>query len=124
MAAVTPHEVCQRLNVSPEIGLDASAASKRLARNGPNVLSPKKNQYWKKILRYTFGDFCSILWIGKSPLAIGVLSIDDKLRGYHLLHIVETTGQSTCTIQPRSGYSSVRLFQIVLCIDVLIRVLA
>jgi sodium/potassium-transporting ATPase subunit alpha len=27
-------------------------------------LTPKKSQYWKKILRYVFGDFCSILWVG------------------------------------------------------------
>jgi sodium/potassium-transporting ATPase subunit alpha len=61
--------------VSPEIGLDASAASKRLARNGPNVLSPKKSQYWKKILRYTFGDFCSILWIGEHPFVLYHLTV-------------------------------------------------
>lgn len=62
--SVTPHLVCQRFNVSPDIGLDSPAAAKRLQRNGPNVFAKRKSQYWKKILRYVFGDFCSILWVG------------------------------------------------------------
>jgi hypothetical protein len=55
--SITPLEVCNRFNVSPEIGLDSSAAAKRLARNGPNALSPKKSQLWKKLLRYVFGEY-------------------------------------------------------------------
>ncbi|BGP00420.1 hypothetical protein RTG_02055 [Rhodotorula toruloides ATCC 204091] len=61
---VSPAEVCQRFNVAPELGLDSSAATKRLQRNGKNVLAKRKSDWWKKALRYTFGDFCSILWIG------------------------------------------------------------
>jgi sodium/potassium-transporting ATPase subunit alpha len=56
--------LCNRFNVSVSTGLDASAAKKRLERNGPNTLTQVKSQLWKKLLRYTFGDFCSILWIG------------------------------------------------------------
>ncbi|BGO93948.1 hypothetical protein NBRC10512v2_006268 [Rhodotorula toruloides] len=61
---VSPPEVCQRFNVAPELGLDSSAASKRLQRNGKNVLAKRKSDWWKKVLRYVFGDFCAILWIG------------------------------------------------------------
>jgi sodium/potassium-transporting ATPase subunit alpha len=57
-------EVSQRVSVTPQIGLDSSAASTRLSRDGPNILSSRKSQLWKKILRYIFGDFCSILWVG------------------------------------------------------------
>lgn len=64
--SVSAHDVCQRFNVSPSSGLDGSSAAKRLTRNGPNVLVQRKPQYWKKMLRYLFGDFCSILWVGES----------------------------------------------------------
>ena len=61
---VPAQTLCNRLNVSATAGLDASAAARRLSRNGPNVLVPHKSQMWKKLLRYLFGDFCSILWVG------------------------------------------------------------
>jgi sodium/potassium-transporting ATPase subunit alpha len=57
-------QVCHRFNVSPSAGLDSGAAEKRLKRNGPNRLARKKSDMWKRVLRYLFGDFCSILWIG------------------------------------------------------------
>ncbi|KAK4047193.1 hypothetical protein OIO90_006256 [Microbotryomycetes sp. JL221] len=56
--------VCQRFNVGATEGLTASAAAKRLQRNGKNVLQRRNPQLWKKFLRYLFGDFCSILWVG------------------------------------------------------------
>jgi sodium/potassium-transporting ATPase subunit alpha len=56
--------LCNRLNVSASAGLDGAAAARRLTRNGPNILTPHKPQMWKKLLRYLFGDFCSILWFG------------------------------------------------------------
>lgn len=61
---VEPDALAQRFNVHPDSGLDASAAMRRLERNGKNVLTQKKSQYWKKLFNYTFGGFCSILWIG------------------------------------------------------------
>lgn len=61
---ITPSEIYNRFNVSPSSGLDSGAASRRLDRNGRNILIQRKSQLWKKLLRYTFGDFCSILWIG------------------------------------------------------------
>ena len=57
-------DVCQRLNVSADLGHDASTAARHLARDGPNALGARKSQFWKKMLRYLFGDFCSILWVG------------------------------------------------------------
>lgn len=57
-------QVCHRFNVSPSAGLDSVAAEKRLKRNGLNRLARRKSEMWKKVLRYLFGDFCSILWIG------------------------------------------------------------
>lgn len=61
---VEPDALAQRFNVYPDSGLDTPAATRRLERNGKNVLTQKKNQYWKKLFNYTFGGFCSILWIG------------------------------------------------------------
>ncbi|CCF48450.1 hypothetical protein NDA11_006026 [Ustilago hordei] len=61
---VEPDALAQRFNVHPDSGLDASAAMRRLERNGKNLLTQKKSQYWKKLFNYTFGGFCSILWIG------------------------------------------------------------
>ena len=62
--SISAEAVCNRFNVSLNSGLDTSAAERRLQRNGKNVLTQKKSQYWKKVLRYLFGDFCSILWVG------------------------------------------------------------
>ncbi len=61
---VEPDALAQRFNVHPDSGLDSPAATRRLERNGKNVLTQKKNKYWKKLFNYTFGGFCSILWIG------------------------------------------------------------
>lgn len=61
---LSAHEVAQRLGVSPAVGLDTDAVTKRIKRNGPNILIHKKPQLWKKLFRYVFGDFCSILWVG------------------------------------------------------------
>ncbi|ETS61563.1 p-type atpase [Moesziomyces aphidis] len=61
---VEPEALAQKFNVSTSAGLDGQAATRRLERNGRNVLVQKKNKYWLKLLNYTFGGFCSILWIG------------------------------------------------------------
>ena len=82
--SVTPDEAAQRFNVSPDLGLDSSAAAKRLERNGPNTLTKSKNHYWKKILRYTFGDFCSVLWIGVIIFFISWKPLGDPPQAYNL----------------------------------------
>ena len=77
-------EVCQRLNVSQTLGLDKGAAAKRLQRNGPNKLSKSNPQYWKKLVRYLFGDFCSVLWIGVIIFFISWKPLGDPPQPYNL----------------------------------------
>lgn len=45
-------------------GLSPAEASARLARNGKNELPHISPNYVTKILKYIFGGFCSILWVG------------------------------------------------------------
>ncbi|KAL7932569.1 hypothetical protein V8C35DRAFT_307459 [Trichoderma chlorosporum] len=57
-------QLCQQLNVSHDAGLSESSAALRLQRDGKNTLPHPKTNYWKKILSYVFGGFCSVLWVG------------------------------------------------------------
>ncbi|PWN31554.1 K, P-type ATPase [Meira miltonrushii] len=77
-------EVCQRFNVNSALGLDQEAAKRRLERNGKNVFSKRKNTYYKKLLRYVFGDFCSILWIGVIIFFISWKPLGDPPQPYNL----------------------------------------
>ncbi|KAJ5613412.1 hypothetical protein N7510_006606 [Penicillium lagena] len=45
-------------------GLSSGEAASRLASNGKNELPHVPTNYLKRILKYVFGGFCSILWIG------------------------------------------------------------
>ncbi|KAH8888990.1 calcium ATPase [Thozetella sp. PMI_491] len=68
-AGLTFHEldaaqICQQLNVAPDVGLSEAAATTRLQRDGNNTLPEPATQYLKKILMYLFGGFCSVLWVG------------------------------------------------------------
>ena len=81
---VPPTTLCNRFNVSESTGLDASAAKKRFERNGPNTLTQIKSQLWKKLLRYTFGDFCSILWIGVIIFFISWKPLGNPPQAYNL----------------------------------------
>ncbi|KAJ5935936.1 hypothetical protein N7454_005234 [Penicillium verhagenii] len=45
-------------------GISQAEATARLARDGKNELPRIPPSYVKKILKYIFGGFCSILWIG------------------------------------------------------------
>ena len=56
--------VCDRFNIFQEQGLSNNAALTRLQRDGRNEIPSPKEQYWKKILQYVFGGFCSVLWVG------------------------------------------------------------
>jgi sodium/potassium-transporting ATPase subunit alpha len=53
-----------RLSVTPTQGLSKVAAAQLLQERGHNVLPSKKPKYFKKLLNYVFGGFCSILWVG------------------------------------------------------------
>jgi len=61
---ITTLQLCQQFNVSPERGLDASVAARRLQRDGKNTITQKKPKYLMRFLGYIFGGFCSILWVG------------------------------------------------------------
>ncbi|CAN6668768.1 calcium-transporting ATPase 1 [Trichomonascus vanleenenianus] len=57
-------DLCKAFNVDPSRGLENGVADTRKQRDGPNVLSVQKPKYIWKLLKYIFGGFCSILWIG------------------------------------------------------------
>ncbi|KAH6972856.1 hypothetical protein BKA56DRAFT_492213 [Ilyonectria sp. MPI-CAGE-AT-0026] len=57
-------QLCQQLNVSSGEGLSENAAAVRLERDGNNSLPHPKTNYIKKTLKYIFGGFCSVLWVG------------------------------------------------------------
>jgi sodium/potassium-transporting ATPase subunit alpha len=52
-----------RLSVTPTQGLSKVAADRLIQEQGRNVLPTKKPKYFKKLLNYVFGGFCSILWV-------------------------------------------------------------
>ncbi|KAE8152586.1 hypothetical protein BDV25DRAFT_61789 [Aspergillus avenaceus] len=54
----------QQLNVDCRYGLSASSAAQRLQRDGKNVIAHHRENYFKKVLGYVFGGFCSVLWVG------------------------------------------------------------
>ncbi|GAA6030385.1 hypothetical protein JCM8097_009082 [Rhodosporidiobolus ruineniae] len=60
---ISPHEVCQRLNVSPVAGLDGPLAAKRLTSDGKNKITPPKTNWFSKIFFYFFGGFGSLLFV-------------------------------------------------------------
>jgi sodium/potassium-transporting ATPase subunit alpha len=57
-------KVCDRFNVLEAQGLSHNAAATRLQRDGKNEIPHPKERYLGKLLRYVFGGFCSVLWIG------------------------------------------------------------
>ncbi|ORX48828.1 putative Na/K ATPase alpha 1 subunit [Hesseltinella vesiculosa] len=57
-------DIVKQLNSSEKLGLDSTSAQTRLKLNGRNVFITRRPNYVWKILRYVFGGFCSILWIG------------------------------------------------------------
>ncbi|KAK3196310.1 hypothetical protein K4F52_000691 [Lecanicillium sp. MT-2017a] len=57
-------QIYQQLNVHKHDGLSHDMAASRLQRDGKNTLPKPKTNYWKKILGYVFGGFCSVLWVG------------------------------------------------------------
>ncbi|CAO3650837.1 unnamed protein product [Cunninghamella blakesleeana] len=57
-------DIIQRLNTSEKLGLDPNAVDTRLKLNGTNTFDRKRPNYLIKILKYVFGGFCSVLWVG------------------------------------------------------------
>ncbi|KAE8353888.1 hypothetical protein BDV28DRAFT_147659 [Aspergillus coremiiformis] len=61
---LTTERLSQQLNVDCRYGLSSSAATQRLQRDGRNVIAHHRENYFKKVLGYVFGGFCSVLWVG------------------------------------------------------------
>ncbi|KAH8655450.1 hypothetical protein BX600DRAFT_401577 [Xylariales sp. PMI_506] len=61
---LSPEQVLQQLDVNGQEGLSKSTAEARLERDGPNTLPQPTPNYVRKLLVYTFGGFCSVLWVG------------------------------------------------------------
>lgn len=57
-------KICERFNVSRDSGLSHNIAAQRLERDGKNILPQPRDSYFRKVLGYIFGDFCSVLWVG------------------------------------------------------------
>ncbi|KAJ1659966.1 hypothetical protein IWQ61_001030 [Dispira simplex] len=52
------------LSTSTTHGLETNVASRRLARDGKNILEPPRRGYFRQIMQYLFGGFGVLLWIG------------------------------------------------------------
>ncbi|RSL97536.1 hypothetical protein CEP52_010871 [Fusarium oligoseptatum] len=78
---VQVEQLCQQLNVSPGVGLSEHAAGVRLERDGNNSLPHPKTNYIKRTLKYIFGGFCSVLWVGdKVPADLRLISHSGDIR--------------------------------------------
>ncbi|KAG6817475.1 hypothetical protein H0H93_007204, partial [Arthromyces matolae] len=61
---VSVQRLCGMFGITPEGGLDNVVAARNIQRDGKNTFVQEKPKYIWKLLKYIFGDFCSILWIG------------------------------------------------------------
>ncbi|RDW59706.1 putative calcium-transporting ATPase [Coleophoma cylindrospora] len=61
---ITPNEIYTRLSTSPQRGLSAEQAKRRLAEHGKNAPSPPPTHRFQQIFGYFFKGFGSILLIG------------------------------------------------------------
>lgn len=60
---ISTEEALRRLGVSPVTGLDTTQAQRRLKTGGKNVISPPKNNYFRKVLEWVLGGFGSLLLV-------------------------------------------------------------
>jgi sodium/potassium-transporting ATPase subunit alpha len=62
---ISVEALCERLSTSLGDGLSSDEHSKRLARDGPNRLTPPKQvPGWIKLLKHLFYGFSGLLWVG------------------------------------------------------------
>ncbi|KAL2835975.1 hypothetical protein BJY01DRAFT_252219 [Aspergillus pseudoustus] len=61
--SIDRHTLFRNLEAS-EGGLSHQDAAARLLRDGKNTFPHRRQNYLKKILKYVFGGFCSVLWVG------------------------------------------------------------
>ncbi|KAK4046272.1 hypothetical protein OIV83_006195 [Microbotryomycetes sp. JL201] len=59
---ISVQEVCNRLNVAPDVGLDQAIVTRRLAK-GKNRITPPPKNYGRRILGYFLGGFGSLLLV-------------------------------------------------------------
>jgi sodium/potassium-transporting ATPase subunit alpha len=58
-------QLCLKLGTDDKNGLNSNEAAMRLARDGPNTLTPPhKTSEWVKFAKNLFGGFAMLLWIG------------------------------------------------------------
>ena len=69
---VPVRKVYQRLSTSLTLGLESPAVDRLTKAFGKNVISPPKNQYWKKSLNYIFGGFNFLMWIAFIATLVGL----------------------------------------------------
>jgi len=58
---VSIDEALRRFDVSPKTGIDTPQAQRRVARYGPNQISPPPSRMLRKVLGWVFGGFGSLL---------------------------------------------------------------
>lgn len=73
--SVTAEEVCTRLGVSPDLGLDKEIAARRMSKDGKNVMSKRKTNWPKKISGYIFSGFGGLL-LGASIICFIAWCVD------------------------------------------------
>ncbi|GAA5964922.1 hypothetical protein JCM8115_007078 [Rhodotorula mucilaginosa] len=61
--SLSTEEVAQRLGVSPTAGLDPEIAARRLSKDGKNIITPPRINWFTKIFWYFFGGFGSLLTV-------------------------------------------------------------
>ncbi|KAF9435422.1 hypothetical protein BGZ76_006327 [Entomortierella beljakovae] len=61
---LTLAEIALRFNSNETLGLEQAEADRRLQAHGANTLTTRKPNYLKRCLKYVFGGFCSVLWVG------------------------------------------------------------
>jgi len=61
---IAPNEIYARLSTSPQQGLSAEQAKRRLTEYGKNTPSPPPTHYFQQIFGYFFRGFGSILLVG------------------------------------------------------------
>lgn len=77
---LTLAELSNKYGVDLEKGLSSEEAAHRLARDGPNMLTPSAQKpEWQKFLEQLFGGFQTLLWVGSilSFIAYGIDSTGD-----------------------------------------------
>ena len=93
-------ELKEKLQTNTDEGLTSSEAKARLARDGPNSLTPpKKTPEWIKFFKIMFGGFAGLLWSAAVLCFVAVVidpeNLDNLYIGTALMVVVFLTGLFT-----------------------------